>query len=50
MEKKFKELNEAYEVLGDEENRKKYDQYGSNWKEAEAYERARQEAGGAYPG
>ena len=25
MEKKFKELNEAYEVLGDEENRKKYD-------------------------
>jgi len=50
MEKKFKELNEAYEVLGDEENRKKYDQYGMNWKEAEAYERARQQAGGAYPG
>jgi len=50
MEKKFKELNEAYEVLGDEENRKKYDQYGMNWKEAEAYERARQQGGGAYPG
>jgi DnaJ-class molecular chaperone len=50
MEKKFKELNEAYEVLGDEANRKKYDQYGMNWKEAEAYERARQQSGGAYPG
>ena len=45
MEKKFKELNEAYEVLGDEDTRKKYDQYGANWKEAEAYARARQEAG-----
>ena len=50
MEKKFQELNEAYEVLADEETRKKYDQYGKNWKEAEAYERARQQAGGAYPG
>jgi DnaJ-class molecular chaperone len=50
MEKKFKELNEAYEVLGDEGNRKKYDQYGMNWKEAEAYERARQQAGTAHPG
>ena len=50
MEKKFQELNDAYEVLGDEGNRKKYDQYGSNWKDAEAYERARQQSGGAYPG
>ena len=50
MEKKFQELNQAYEVLGDEGSRKKYDQYGPNWKEAEAYERARQQAGGAYPG
>src|ERR671937_50773 len=45
MEKKFKELNEANEVLGDAENRKKYDQYGPRWREAEAYERARREAG-----
>jgi DnaJ-class molecular chaperone len=49
MEKKFKELNEAYEVLGDEGNRKKFDQYGMNWKEAEAYERARQHTGGPHP-
>jgi curved DNA-binding protein len=37
-EKKFKEINEANEVLSDPENRKKYDQYGKDWQHAEAFE------------
>jgi curved DNA-binding protein len=41
-EARFKELNEANEVLSNVENRKKYDQYGAEWKNAEAYEKARQ--------
>ena len=40
-EKKFKEINEANEVLSSAENRKKYDEYGENWQHAEEIEKAK---------
>jgi curved DNA-binding protein len=42
-ERKFKEINEANEVLSHAENRKKYDEYGENWQHAEQYEQAKQQ-------
>ncbi len=44
-EAKFKELNEAYEVLSNVETRRKYDELGANWRQ---YEQAG--AGGPAPG
>ena len=35
---KFLALNEAYEVIGDPEKRKNYDQYGEQWKDADKAE------------
>ena len=39
---KFQAINEANEVLGDPEKRKKYDAYGENWKHADEFEAQQQ--------
>ena len=34
---KFQALNEAYDVIGDPEKRRKYDQYGEQWRDASQF-------------
>lgn len=46
-EEKFKEVTEAYEVLGKEDTRRKYDELGANWKQ---YENAGFGGGGGFQG
>ena len=47
---KFQALSEAFEVLNDPEKRAKYDKYGEQWRNADAYEQAGGFSGGAAGG
>ena len=42
-EKQFQQINEANEVLSDPDKRKKYDQYGADWKHADQFEQAKKQ-------
>lgn len=46
MSRKFKEINEANEVLSDKDKRKKYDQYGKDWQHADQLDKMRRQGGG----
>ena len=37
---KFQALNEAYDVINDPEKRRKYDQYGEQWRDADVFEKS----------
>jgi DnaJ-class molecular chaperone len=47
-EARFKEVAAAYEVVGDPENRKKYDKYGDQWEHADQIEEMQRQRGGSW--
>jgi DnaJ-class molecular chaperone len=49
-EDRFKAINEAHDVLSDPDKRAKYNRYGDNWEQAEAFEKARAAHGNSAPG
>jgi curved DNA-binding protein len=47
---KFQALTEAYDVIGDPEKRRKYDQYGEQWRQADAFSGAGSSSGNPFEG